>query len=87
MKSDPLPFGRNAFKGAVEFLVAVPACAVKLSGDVQVFGVVTFMDANRFLIFIAGKKGLQAGARLSRLGDSPVAVIFAERIVTHRLYI
>jgi hypothetical protein len=30
---------------------------------------------------------LQAGARLSRLGNSAVAVIFAERIVAHRSYI
>jgi hypothetical protein len=87
MKSDRLPFRRKPFKGAFEFLVAGPAGAVKLSGDVQVFGVVTFMDANRFLIFIAGKEGLQAGARLSRLGNSAVAVIFAERIVAHRTYI
>jgi hypothetical protein len=87
MKSELLPFGRKAFKGAVEFLVAGPACAAKLSGDVQVVGMVTFMNPNCFLVFIAGKKGLQAGARLPGLGDSAMAVIFAEGIVAHRLYI
>ena len=82
-----LHFPWKAFKGTVDFLVAGPAASVKFSGYVQVFRVVAFMDADRFLIPVGNKKGLQAAAPLSGLGDSTVAIILAERIVPHLTYL
>jgi hypothetical protein len=74
------------FKLAVGFLVAGPAAGVKLSGCIQVFRVVAFMDADRFLILIGEKKGSQACALLSRPGHSAVVIILAEGIVAHKIY-
>jgi hypothetical protein len=78
-----LHFLWKAFKGAVDSLVAGPAASVKFSGYVQVFRVVAFMDADRFLKPVGNEKGLQAAAPLSGLGDSTVAIILTERIVPH----
>ena len=56
---------------------------MEFSGTIQIFRMVTFMDADGFLVFIGGKEGLQTRVGLSGLGDSSMTVIFTEGIVAH----
>jgi hypothetical protein len=56
---------------------------VKLPGCIQVFRVVAFVNADHFLMPVSGEQGLQPGPRLWRLRNSLVAIILAERVVTH----
>jgi len=71
----------------VEISVAGPAHGVKLPGGVQVFRVVAFMDSDRLLLPLGTKQRLQTGAALLGLGDAAVAIILAERIVSHGIYL
>ena len=50
---------------------------------VQVIGVVAFMDADGLLLPVRTQQRLKAGAPLLSLGDAAVAIILAERIVSH----
>jgi hypothetical protein len=73
----------QAFKGAFEVFVAGPAPGMKFSRHVQVIGVVAFMDADCLQPPVSSKQRLKAGVPLLRLGDAAVAIILAERIVSH----
>ena len=75
------------FKWAFEFFVAGPALGVKLSGGVQVIGVVAFMDTDCLLLPVGTKQRLKAGGPLLGLRDAAVAIILAERIVPHGIYL
>ena len=54
---------------------------------VQVVGVVTFMDADGLLLPVRAEKGLKAAAPLLGLGNASVAIILAEWIVSHRIFL
>jgi hypothetical protein len=56
---------------------------MKLPRYVQVVGVVAFMDTDCLLPPVRTEQGLKAGAPLLRLGDAAVAIILAERVVSH----
>jgi hypothetical protein len=83
--SSPLPWPE--LERAFEFSVAGPALGVELSRCVQIIGVVAFMDADCLLLPVRTKQRLKAGGPLLGLGDAAVAIILAERIVSHGIYL
>jgi len=56
---------------------------MELSGCIQVIGMVAFMDADSLLLPVRTKQGLKAGTPLLGLRDAAVAIILAERIISH----
>jgi len=78
---------RGTLERAFEFFVAGPALRAKLPRCVQVLRVVAFMDSDRLLLPLGTKQRLQTGAALLGLGDAAVAIILAERIVSHGIYL
>ena len=85
LPSFPLPWPK--LKRAFEFFVAGPALGAELPRCVQVFRVITFMDADCLLLPVRTKQRLKAGAALLGLRDAAVAIILAERIVSHGIYL
>jgi hypothetical protein len=68
---------------AFEFFVAGPALGAELPCRVQVIRVVAFMDSERLWLPVGTKHRLKAGGPLLGLGEAAVAIILAERIVSH----
>ena len=56
---------------------------MEFAGCVQVVGVVAFMDADSLLLPVRTEKGLKTGGPFLGLGDAAVAIILAERVVSH----
>ena len=78
---------RGELERAFEFFVAGPALRAELPSCVQVIGMVAFMDADCLWLPVGTKQRLKAGAPLLGLGDAAVAIILAERIVSHGIYL